>query len=260
MSTWDQRPDPKTNKKGPKKAGAVRKFKLISKKGQPPILVDVDEVNLFKRTISPSTDLWPNLCAVYDTAEGQFTVRKMHEGKGPLLSISRYNALRFRTEPTTCYVMRERAWPMYGADGAIIMDESTCDGRFRGKLHKRRVECNMNLVDFWKPGPRIPPAAAFLGREQEDSEEEEGGGEEGEEGEELGGDEEVTQAWSRASNIDDRSDHEQADHMYALYLSRQSEINPHGESMRNARAPKRPLPPSCDQRPRRQRNDVNYAE
>jgi hypothetical protein len=268
MSTWDQRPDPETNKKGPNKAGAVRKFQLISKQDQPPILVDVDEVNLFKRSISPSTDLWPNLCAVYDTAKAQFTLRKMHEGKGPPLSITRHNALRFGTEPTTCYVLRERAWPMYGADGAIITDENTCDGRFRGKLNKRRVESNVDLVEFWKPGPRIPPHEVFLRKEQEasedegDTQEEEGKSDEEKEEEELEGGDEVVQAWGHRSNVDRDNvitDREQADHLYAMYLSRQSETNPHGESMRNTCAPKRCPPPNSD-RPRRKRRDVNYSE
>jgi hypothetical protein len=51
--------------------------------------------------------------------------------------------------------------PSYDASGNFIVDEATCDGRFRRKLHARQVCKSVKLIPFWKPGPVVPPPGTF---------------------------------------------------------------------------------------------------
>ena len=68
----------------PKKR-AVEAFRLTERNppaGQRPKLLDIDEVNLFKGSFSPSTDLWPNLCAGVDE-KGELIVENLFPNRGP---------------------------------------------------------------------------------------------------------------------------------------------------------------------------------
>jgi len=70
------------------KKRAVTAFRLTEKNpqgDQRPKLLDLDEVNLFKGSISPSTDLWPNLCAGVDE-KGALIVENLFSNRDPRLN------------------------------------------------------------------------------------------------------------------------------------------------------------------------------
>ena len=122
--------------------------------------LEVDQVNVYKGTISPSTDLWPNLCATYKNEE--MTVAKLFPKKGPPLKLTLHNALRMGNEAAVnCYVLRRAAMPVIEG-GEFVVDNETCDGRFRGKLHSRQQSEIVQLIPHWEPGPVVPPPETFL--------------------------------------------------------------------------------------------------
>lgn len=53
--------------------------------------------------------------------------------------------------------------PTFDDEKKFAVDESTCDGRFRGKLYARSVSGLISLHPQWKPGPRtcIVPVEYF---------------------------------------------------------------------------------------------------
>jgi len=149
------------------KKRAVEAFRLTERKppaGQRPKLLDVDEVNLFKGSISPSTDLWPNLCAGVDE-NGALIVENMFPNKGPPIEITCHNALDFGKGNVDCYVLRKAAMPIYNDAGALEEDANSCDGRFRSKLHARKSK-GVNLHQFWEPGPFVPSAETYTAKKR----------------------------------------------------------------------------------------------
>ena len=112
------------------KAGGVDKVTLKSKTGN--TRLDIDQVNLPKSKMQPSTDLWPNLCASYK--DGKLGVELLWPDRGPLLNFTLHNALRLNCgDAVSCCVLRRIVMPTYDDNGQFQADESFCDGRFRGK-------------------------------------------------------------------------------------------------------------------------------
>jgi hypothetical protein len=139
----------------PKKARAVDKytFTLSQQAGalETGATFAVDQVNLFKSKMKPSTDLWPNLCGGYNGSN--FLVENLFQDFGVPLAVSLNHALRIgKEENVPCYVLRREAMPKYDEGGNFVSDESYCDGRFRGKLHKRQLCKSAVLCPHWKPG------------------------------------------------------------------------------------------------------------
>ena len=110
----------------PKTAGAVRKFSLTLKaNGQ--VRLDVDEVNLYRSSMLPSTDLWPHVCA--SKCNGQLQVDNLFPGKGPPLALSLHNALQIGGGiAVECYVLRRQAMPLCDENGVLYPMKRTAMG------------------------------------------------------------------------------------------------------------------------------------
>jgi hypothetical protein len=250
------------------KAGGVDKVTLKSKTGN--TRLDIDQVNLPKSKMQPSTDLWPNLCASYK--DGKLGVELLWPDRGPLLNFTLHNALRLNCgDAVSCCVLRRIVIPTYDDNGQFQADESFCDGRFRGKLHVRSSFGAVTLVPFWTPGPHVPPFEYFdaLHGINKESDEDGNGTESGydEDEEESGVDDD--QDFVRGENDEDEEEaphgrliqHEvtsgslrnrqpemstgdqwEADLLLARRLAKEMELNPFGESMRNKAPVNRPRP------------------
>ena len=157
------------------KAGASAKWKMLSEKTSRSVdkyelqctatlyRLDIDQVNLFKAPISPSADIWGNLCATY--IGGQFRLEKLVNRLEVPLEVTISNVLAIGREPdvaAACYVLRQAAMPKYDDAGKFIENDSYCDGRFRRKLHNRRAQGLVSLEQMWEPGPVIPDGTTFL--------------------------------------------------------------------------------------------------
>ena len=98
------------------KCRGVDKFELEYKASQSRLAID--QVNQFKTTLSPSTDIWGNLCAAFNTQTDSFQIEKFAPKKGPKLEVTINNALRVGKEvwcgllrPATCRnVYVQRSW------------------------------------------------------------------------------------------------------------------------------------------------------
>jgi hypothetical protein len=124
--------------------------------------LDIDQVNLFKAKISPSTDIWGNLCASCN-GNGQFHLEKLVDRLEVPLEVTISNVLQIGSVPdVTCYVLRRAAMPTYDESGQFIRNDSYCDGRFRRKLHNRMAQHVVSLEPRWEPGPVVPDGATFL--------------------------------------------------------------------------------------------------
>jgi hypothetical protein len=127
-------------------------------------------VNLFKSTFLQGADLWGNICVTADEDDMMnLCVSNMHPDSGVPLDVSVHNALKLGQEAVPCYVLRRELMPTFNEAGEFIADESYCDGRFRGKLHKRHVAGLISLKPMWVPGPTVPPPETFVIGEDEDS-------------------------------------------------------------------------------------------
>jgi hypothetical protein len=149
------------------KKRAVKAFRLTEKNpqgDQRPKLLDLDEVNLFKGSISPSTDLWPNLCAGVDE-KGALIVENLFSNRGPPIEHTRHNALHFGNGNVDCYVLRKAAMSTYNDVGGLEEDATSCDGRFRSKLHARKSK-DVTLHQFWEPGPFVPSAETYMAKKR----------------------------------------------------------------------------------------------
>jgi hypothetical protein len=155
-------PKPKTQEHV--KAGAVNKITLTLSKTVGSLetgsKLAVDQVNLFKSKMKPSTDIWPNLCC---SASGEsLQIGNLFQNQGVPLEVSLHNALLIGSEENVpCYVLRKAAMPTY-VDGVFVSDDSYCDGRFRGKLHQRQTSKIVSLRPCWQPGPIIAPPETFM--------------------------------------------------------------------------------------------------
>lgn len=89
---------------------------------------------------------------------GKLQVQKLWPDRGPPLNLTLHHALRMGNgEQVPCYVLRRQAMPTYDSEGKVEVDESTCDGRFRQKLHGCQEDGLVTLCPHWKPGPHVPP-------------------------------------------------------------------------------------------------------
>lgn len=129
--------------------------------------LEVDQVNLHKNssTMSPSTDIWGNLCA--ELKEGKLQTGQLVTGSSIPLSVTVHNVLRLgMNPPPPCYVLRRAAWPTYDEHGNFEPAEYYCDGRFRRKLHDRDEAGLTSLRKAWVPGPVVPPPSTFAAPER----------------------------------------------------------------------------------------------
>ena len=51
--------------------------------------------------------------------------------------------------------------PTYNDVGGLEEDATSCDGRFRSKLHARKSK-DVTLHQFWEPGPFVPSAERYM--------------------------------------------------------------------------------------------------
>ena len=118
---------------GKSKKRSVDRFSIELVKA-PKWRLELDQVNLFKGTLSPSTDMW-SLCA--SCTNGKLVVSKLYGDDGPPVEVTLHNALRYDSGNATCYVLRRAVMPTY-KDGELAKSTSSaCDRRFRDKLHQR---------------------------------------------------------------------------------------------------------------------------
>ena len=144
------------------KRGAVDKYKMVLK-GNPEVSLEVDQVNLFKKrsSMSPSTDIWGNLCLEW-TNSALRVGQLVPDARIPL-SLTLHNALRIGLEEVACYVLRQKAMPTYDDEGNFKAADYFCDGRFQRKLHVRSKDQKLvRLEKAWIPGPVVPPHFEFL--------------------------------------------------------------------------------------------------
>jgi hypothetical protein len=246
--------------------GSVEKFRL-SLAAAPGVMLDIDQVNLAKSSINPSTDIWPNLCLQF--VDGQLQVGKLWPDRGPALEPTLHNVLRMGGGAAVpCYVLRKQAMPTYDCEQKFDRDESTSDGRFRGKLHARSTAGLVFLCQHWKPGPHVSPIEFFQKQNGEHGEETASSDSESEAGdwEEPGSDEDtidssaVTLAHLRNWEAPlDEDEQFRRDAELARRMTMQSEANPYGESMRNRRPVQRENIPARSL-PRRGRFQGSYRE
>jgi hypothetical protein len=249
-------------------SGSVEKF-CLSLAAAPGVILDIDQVNLAKSSINPSTDIWPNLCLQF--ANGQLQVGQLWADRGPALAQTLHNVLRMGGGAAVpCYVLRKQAMPTYDCEQKLDLDESTCDGRFRGKLHARSTAGLVSLCQHWKPGPHVPPIEFF----------EKQNGEHGEVAASSGSESEAKdEGWDAPESDEDIIDSNavtlthlrnweapleegeqfRQDAELARRMTRQSEANPHGESMRNRRPVQRQNMPTRSL-PRRSKFQGSYRE
>jgi hypothetical protein len=111
--------------------------------------------------MSPSTDIWGNLCAEFEGE--QLQAGQLVEGTPIPLSVTVHNVLQVGNVlcPPPCYVLRRAAWPIYDDQGNFEAADYYCDGRFRRKLHKRKEAKWVSLHRAWLPGPLVPPPSTF---------------------------------------------------------------------------------------------------
>jgi len=124
----------------------VRKLVLCAS-GPRAILLKIDCVNA-ENDLPLGTDLWANIHVSYEN--GRFAYGKF-QASGPSVQLTLCNALRYGRRKINCYVLRRDIMPKYGLENKFVCDESTVDGRFRGKLNLRREYCT--LVPAWEPTP-----------------------------------------------------------------------------------------------------------
>ena len=228
---------------GPVKARAVDKWNLTLVSDHH-IQLQIDQVNLHKSNMNPSTDLWPNICASY--TEGRFCVEQLWETRGPPLVNTLHNALRLQEgSPVPCYVLRRPAMPTYDEHGKFQENNLYCDGRFRKKLHIRSKEKRLvDLVPSWKPGPHILPLEYFE-RLAGNAVSDDGTSEDGEDDVDFGSipcneadtiplaEAQTTMAIRNWQPSLEAGAQQISDAALAKQLARQMELNPHGDSMRN---------------------------
>ena len=227
---------------GALKARAVDKFHLVLKQDNKTQL-QIDQVNLHKSNINPSTDLWPNICASLD--DGCLCVGQLWQNRGPPLGVTLHHALSLHSgTPVPCYVLRRHAMPTYDASGNFQQDDSYCDGRFRKKLHSRSEKGLVNLVPSWKPGPHFPTLEYFkrLGGCITDGSSSDDIDLDADESEEEDLEDYVPLASNHTTTAIrnwqppcEAKNQEATDALLAQRLAGQMEFNPHGESMRNRR-------------------------
>ena len=100
------------------------------------------------------------MCATYKNEK--MTVAKLFPKKGPPLKLTLHNALQMGNgTAVNCYVLRRAAMPVIKG-GEFVVDNETCDGRFRGKLHSRQQSGIVQLIPHWEPGPVVPPPETCL--------------------------------------------------------------------------------------------------
>jgi hypothetical protein len=110
---------------GQSKKRSVVRFS-IELKNAPKRRLELDQVNLFKSTLSPSTDMW-SLCASY--TKDKLVVTKLYGDEGPPVEVTLHNALRYEDGNATCYVLRRAVMPTY-KDGELAKSTSSaCDRR-----------------------------------------------------------------------------------------------------------------------------------
>ena len=124
----------------------VRKLVLCAS-GPRAILLKIDCVNA-ENDLPLGTDLWAYIHVSYEN--GRFAYGKF-QASGPSVQLTLCNALRYGRRKINCYVLRRDIMPKYGLENKFVCDESTVDGRFRGKLNLRREYCT--LVPAWEPTP-----------------------------------------------------------------------------------------------------------
>lgn len=228
-----------------KTKGSVNKYRL-SLKADANVKLDVDQVNLSNSSINPSTDIWPNLCLRHK--EGKLQVGKLWPERGPAMDVTLHNVLRMGGSdgPVPCYVLRRKAMPTFDDEKRFVVDESTCDGRFRGKLYARSASGLISLHPQWKPGPRIVPIEYFEKQNEEydaeDSEEETSRESDSQSESDMIDDCLAPEDEFKAVTMNhlrnweppvDATAQEQLDAALAVRLTKESEADPHGESMRN---------------------------
>lgn len=141
------------------KKRAVERFSLEhTTRGDGRVLrLEIDQVNMYKGSLSPART-YGRICVLCATERALRVGNLVDVGKPPL-SVTLHNGLRYGTGQVVCYVLRREVFPVY-KDGILISDQSTCDGRFRDKLHLRTKE-GVTLCALWQPGPVVPPVETF---------------------------------------------------------------------------------------------------